>query len=284
MADDTLLTSGDVTEQTTESSTEQTQTESTTTEFKSFLNEDGSFAENFKLGLPEEIRDSAEFDKYKDFASMAKSLVNQSKLVGRKMEKLPTAESSREEWNEFYEKMGRPKEIAGYDLKHIEGINADEYKESTSAFAQKAHDLGLSKDVAQQLMSWYEQNEVENSATQQTQSLEDTVAELRKDWGADYDNNLKNASLVAENLGITKEIEEAGLGVNPTVLKLLSTIASRTKEGGFMMNQASQFTGSIDDRLKEIGMEIKEAYSSSSPKLPELLKMQRKLIEEKNTN
>ncbi len=280
MADDTLLTSGDVAEPTTEP----TQSEPTTPEFKSFLNEDGSFAENFKLGLPEEIRDSAEFDKHKDFASMAKSLVNQSALVGRKMEKLPTAESSREEWNEFYEKMGRPKEIAGYDLKHIEGINADEYKESTSAFAQKAHDLGLSKDVAQQLMSWYEQNEIEKSATQQTQSLEDTVTELRKDWGADYDNNLKNASLVAENLGITKDIEEAGLGANPTVLKMLSTIASRTKEGGFMTNQTSQFTGSIDDRLKEVGMEIKEAYSSNSPKLPELLKMQRTLIEQKNTN
>jgi len=248
----------------------------------SFLNGDGSFAETWKDNLPEDIRGSDVLDKYQNFSEMAKGLVQANSMVGRKMEKLPSADSTPEEWADFHSKMGRPEKADGYELKHLEGLNADELKAPREAFSQKAHELGLSQDVAQKLMSWQEQNMIDGANNSQEASFEQNVESLKGQWGNDYDTNLANASKVADSLGMTKDIEAAGLGANPTVLNLLSQIASKTSEGSFMQGKGTQFAGSLSDQLKEVQMELKEAYANQTPNLSELIKKQGELIEKQS--
>lgn len=51
----------------------------------------------------------------KSWDSLIGGYVNAQKMIGSKVS-LPNENSSKEEWDSFYEKMGRPKDTTGYDL------------------------------------------------------------------------------------------------------------------------------------------------------------------------
>jgi hypothetical protein len=109
-----------------------------------------------------------------------------------------------EQRNEFYSKLGRPEEAAGYELAPPEGQSADFSNWAAGVF----HKAGLSKSQAATIQgAWDEylgaQQQGQIDAANMVQV--DAEGELRKEWGAAFDQNVNNVDVYAERLGMTDE-------------------------------------------------------------------------------
>ena len=119
----TLLSESDSSQQKTD---QQTQTQDTVlTEPVSVLKPDMTFIDNWKDKLPEEFRNEECLELIKnsdgkaDFNEMVKQFVNQRKAIGKNKVAIPTDKSDENEWNSFYEAIGRPKTHMGYNAPEI---------------------------------------------------------------------------------------------------------------------------------------------------------------------
>ena len=111
----------------------------------------------------------------------------------------PTEEQS----NEFFSKLGRPKDAAGYEIAAPEGEDG--------AFAKWAGDAffsaGLSRTQAAKITeAWGAYSEGVTQTATDAMNLDsvDAQAELKKDWGAAYEQKVKGVDAAAARLGFTE--------------------------------------------------------------------------------
>lgn len=236
-------------------------------ELTSMVNSDGSFTEGWKDSLPEEIRDNVVLDKYEDFPNMIKGLANAQSKLGTKMEQLPSTDSTPEEWDEFYGKMGRPEDATKYDFKDRnmpENLHADE--KQLEEFKGKAHELGLNNNQALELLKWYDGSSVEAmTAQQEAMQLrsDEEYNNLQKEWGNSFDKNVSSAKIMMEQLGAKEMLQETGLDDSPAVAKLLYKFSSlvsedRLKGGG---NDITMNAG-IQNEIKSLQVEQMDALKN----------------------
>ena len=120
----------------------------------------------WRESLPDEIKESGALKDIPDVNTLAKSYVDAQSFIGRsiripgedagedvradfkdRLSKvdgvgfIPTQESSKEEWDSFYGKLGRPDEVDGYNIHRPENLPGDEQVER--GFLEKMHQVGL---------------------------------------------------------------------------------------------------------------------------------------------
>lgn len=144
-----------------------------------------------------------------------------------------------EEAAAFWERMGRPKDAAGYDLsavKFSDGVDPTEFK---SAFAAKALELNLPKGTAEALAAFHV-SEVERAAgaetTRERTDAAQAAARLEADWGT----NLVEFKMLAEKgaaaVGWDKATLEAlqgTVGYDKT-MNLFRFLGQMSSEGRFV--------------------------------------------------
>ena len=98
------------------------------------------------------------------------------RIIGNGAIKVPGKEASDDEWNAFYDKIGRPEKADGYefdvpnDLPETLPYDA----EQAAAFKAEAHKIGLTKRQAQQVHDLYVRKRVEEVNGMRDQMLVDT--------------------------------------------------------------------------------------------------------------
>ena len=146
-----------------------------------------------------------------------------------------------EEGAAFWERLGRPKDVAGYDLsgvKFSDGVDPTEFK---SAFAAKALELNLPKGTAEALAAFHI-SEVERAAGVETTAdrlaAAQSVSRLEADWGP----NTTEFKLLAQKGAAALGWDEAtfqGLQANPAVgydkvMNLMRFLGQMSSEGRFV--------------------------------------------------
>lgn len=170
-------------------------------------------AKNWYEQLDPDLKNNPSIQKFKDPASLAKSYVELQKMVGKDKVVLPTSKSTPEEWEAFYDKLGRPKDINEYSVPEIEVPEEVKMRpETLEAFKQKAHELGLTKKQVAELYAF--QAELSQQAfTQQVEAAkglkEKTETELRKEWGAAYETKVDRAQGLINHFFKGKELHQA---------------------------------------------------------------------------
>ncbi len=113
-------------------------------------------------------------------------------------------DSTDEQRNEFYGKLGRPDEASGYGLTVPEG--------GDPAFSEWAagmfHKAGLSKAQGAAIQAEWEAylySQQNHAAEQAEIHRRDATADLQREWGAAYDQNMKNLGVYAGQLGLTDD-------------------------------------------------------------------------------
>jgi len=178
---------------------------------------------DWRSSLPEELRDNASLQKYSSVESLAKGYINASSMLGKDKLVKP---SSDDEWNAFYNEMGRPEEPTGYEFKTPETDSGYEVDgEMVDKFRTVAHSAGLSSKQAQQLYEWYTTNSAEQFdlvvSSAETKMAESEAA-MRKEWGRAYDQKMEQALRAVRQFGgepLVEELNETGLGNNPNLIK-----------------------------------------------------------------
>ena len=192
---------------------------------------------SWKESISEEFRSDPSIEKFTEIDALAKSYINATKMIGQDKIVIPTNNSTEDQWNEVYQKLGRPESADKYQLDaKSKAVPIDE--NAVKQFAENAHKLGLNNKQAQGILEFYKNN-MEQSAQQQSINTEtaqaDAEAQLRKEWGRSFDENIKRAGSLAK-ANMTPELldmqmkDGTRLGDHPEIIKGFANIANLISE------------------------------------------------------
>jgi len=133
---------------------------------------------------------------------------------------LPDEDAGKEQWDAFYAAVGRPEAPEGYELP------AD--TDLAEKFRQAAYEAGLTPSQAKGLAEWFDATTREQveAATQQIASETEAVkAQLKQEWGAEFDANLANIRRFGAKYGkddIQEAFQNPAIGNNPALIRLIA--------------------------------------------------------------
>lgn len=225
-----------------------------------------SVADDWRSGIPEEIRGHKSLEHIQDVGALAKSYVNAQSMIGADKVAIPGKHATDEDWGEVYRRLGRPDSPEGYELVNEMPEGAVAVDEMLDGFRGAAHDAGLSPQQAQKLLGWYNGflgEMTQGDEGQAEQARLDTEIELKKEYGAAYEDRLSNGNAVLDEFGAADitEIQLADgrlLGDHPEMIKMMvnigefinSKIGEDSLEG--IKNSGAMTPGDAQERLNEL--------------------------------
>ena len=215
-------------------------------------------AADWKTSLSEELQRDPSIAHIPDVQTMAQSYVNAQRMVGADKIAIPGKHGTDDEWNQVYDKLGRPEEPGAYalEMNNIpDGLSAN--PELIDWFQTTAHKVGLSPRQAQVLADEY--NEMAGIAEQSPddQKIEaeareqEGIRDLQKEYGKAFDNKISLAKAVLQEYGgagLLDLILEDGrpLGSHPDLVRTFANVGTFMKSKlGEDSIAASQSDGSI---------------------------------------
>ena len=208
---------------------------------------------SWKEAIPEELRNDPNISKFTELESLAKSYVNATRMIGQDKVAIPNNNSTEDQWNEVYDKLGRPESADKYQLDvKSDVVPLDE--SAVKSFTENAHKLGLNNKQAQGILEFYK-NSMEGSAQQNQVDMETAQAqaeqELRKEWGRAYEDNIKKAGAVAKanmdaNILDMQLKDGTRLGDHPSIIKGFANIANILSEDKLVSTESESVSQGID--------------------------------------
>jgi len=194
-------------------------------------------AKSWKETISEEFRNDPNISKFTEIDALAKSYINATKMIGSDKIAVPNNNSTDDQWNEVYSKLGRPESPDKYQLDFKSEV-APVDENAIKSFAEVAHKTGLNEKQAQAILDFYKQNS-ENSVQQLKIDTETAQAQaeqqLRQEWGKQFDENINKAAAVAKanmsNDVLDMQLKDGTrLGDHPDVIKGFAKIAGLLSE------------------------------------------------------
>jgi hypothetical protein len=237
---------------------ETTSTETTQpTAIKSTVS-NGDTPASWKNSISEEFRNDPNIEKFTEIDALAKSYINATRMIGQDKVAVPNKNSTEDQWNEVYSKLGRPESADKYALNiESEVVTMDEG--AIKSFAEQSHKLGLNNKQAQGILEFYKNNmeSTMHQATIDTETAQaQSEAELRQEWGKDFDGQVSRASALAK-ANMNPEIldmkmqDGTRIGDHPEIIKGFAKIASMLSEDKLVSTE-SESVNSMKDLQSEI--------------------------------
>ena len=200
------------------------------------------------------------FTKYtnvKDFLAGHESLVSR---LGNTIT-LPNETSTKEDYDKFYAKLGRPETPEAYKFedKLPEGFEID--KNLDQDYRKLAYDIGLSSAQAQKLRAFYN-TAVETAYTNNQKEVQTRLAEnhdknvraIKDMWGADYQAKTKIAVQTARNILSQQTLDyldATGLGDNASLVKDFYELSKRLQGDSRQLEGQGYTPPSLEDLESE---------------------------------
>lgn len=192
--------------------------------------------ENWKDSLPDDIKSDPSLTSIMDIQALAKSYVHGQKLIGKDKIVVPDKFATEDDWQKIYQKLGVPESVDKYDLKVPETIDEDFVK----GFKDLAVKTGIHPKQAEKLFDFYGKyvdGVIQNNESENKRAFEESLGNLKKEWGQGYDKKIQAASGLFKSLAdedTVKFFNESGVGNNPTVIKLFAKLAEQLGEDKFV--------------------------------------------------
>ena len=220
---------------------------------------------NFRDLIPENFREEKALDNFNNMEDFVKSYLHAQKLVGADKIPVPNKHATEEDWNEVFKRLGAPSDPNDYkyDFKDQE-MDQGQVQE----FNKTAHKSGLLPKQAEGLIKFYNEMNVNNAASQEeaaAQSQMNVEAELKKEFGPQYNKRLDQAKRLAVNslgqdfLENTYLKDGSRLGDNLNVIKAFSDLADKLSEDPIIQGDGTSYM-----TAKDIEKEITELTQEGS--------------------
>ena len=212
-------------------------------------NASSSSQTDWTAGFNDDLKGYIQNKGFKDTTALAESYRNYEKLLGVPQDlivKKPKDFNDKAAVNEYYAKLGRPEKPDGYGIAVPEGGNPELAEWAKGQF----HELGLTTQQGKELFAkWNEK--IGQITTAQTEAAKVAYqaqeANLKKTWGAAYDQNIQVAKLGATKFGLDSPtvggIEQV-LGYQKT-MELFHKIGSATGEHAFVGGASGSTPGQM---------------------------------------
>ena len=229
----------------------------------------------WKDSISEDFRNDPSIEKFTEIDALAKSYINATKMIGQDKLVIPNNNSTDDQWNEVYSKLGRPESADKYILDaKSETVPMEE--SAIKSFAEQSHKLGLNNKQAQGILEFYKNN-MEGTAQQSKIDTEtaqvQSEQQLRQEWGRDFEGKVKQAGALAK-ANIDPDVLDMQLqngirlGDHPEIIKGFAKIASMMSEDKILSTE-SENVNTTKDLESEIAAIMNDKtgpyYNNSHP-------------------
>lgn len=173
---------------------------------------------------------------FKDPSALAKSWVSAQKMIGADKIVIPGKEATDEDWENLYNKLGRPKTADEYKFSMPEGVKEDE--NMSKAFKALAHKAGLSPKQAQAIVEWDAKNKLEqakNYEANQNNTLKQSLDAYKQELGGEekFKATVDKARVAVRALaddGFKAYLRDSGMGSSPQAISFFAKLADMMGE------------------------------------------------------
>ena len=243
---------------------ETTTTETVTPPTTEIKTEATTSTSSWKDSISEEYRADPNIEKFTEIDALAKSYINATKMIGQDKVAIPNNNSTEDQWNEVYAKLGRPESPDKYEIDaKSDVVPFDEG--AIKSFTEQSHRLGLNNKQAQGILEFYK-NAMEGTAQQSKIDTETAQAQaeqqLRQEWGRDFEGKVKQAGALAK-ANINPEVLDMTLsngirlGDHPEIIKGFAKIAEMMSEDKIVATE-SENVNTVADIESEISTIIND--------------------------
>lgn len=188
----------------------------------------------------------------------------EKKLTDSRAVRVPDANATPEEVAAWNKARGVPDTPDGYkiDVTPPEGLDiTDGDKAVLKALTAEAHKRGFDPATVNFAHEFFYQQAAEAAAQQiavAEQAAIKAEAALKREWGREYETNVKWANAAATQFGLkdmlnTRLADGSLLGDNPVLIKAMAQIGRVNAEDPFMLQAAGQGVGKgVEERKKEL--------------------------------
>lgn len=237
----------------------------------------GGDAKSWLESLPDDVKSDPSLKVFKDVGGLAKSYVNAQKMIGADRVVLPNEKSSDEEWNAFYQKLGRPESAEKYEIKGPDGKPIE--SDVTKAFKDTAFKLGLSPKQVAGLAEWNSGQLTEAQKAQETaktNEVRDSIKAYADKLGGDekYKARVDQARVAVRALAnpeLSEFLKTSGLGSRPEMIEFFAQLHGMMGEDKIRDGTGVSFQGEDPATLqKEIeAIETKMFADVNNPRVME---------------
>jgi hypothetical protein len=232
--------------------------------------------------------------RYASPADMAKSLhETQGEFRGRI--KIPGKDASDEDRVKYRTALGVPEEPDGYEFEKPEYMTDEEFDGEqfqglVTGLQSVLHEAGTPPHIAQTVMDYYHKLESEGRAAVEANdkiAIEQAEAALRKEWGKDYEMNVKFGDASLERMDATElkqlELKDGTLlGSYPGFLKYTGRTGRGMGEGTLQVGLGGTEAGAdLQTKVDELTKQEHDANARGDSDAAQKFNAERKVILEK---
>tara|TARA_R100001015_G_C4593870_1_gene149185 strand:+ start:48 stop:920 length:873 start_codon:yes stop_codon:yes gene_type:complete len=240
-----------------------------------------SFVDSMLSQIDNEDIKSAGFWKNlegKDANEVGKYIKELQSFAGKKGD-IPKSDASQEEWDAFYNKLGRPEDVDGYDFtigdeftKVVGEESVPFFENAVEEFKQEIFKIGATAEQAEDLVDWYlgfVANSIEEDNKAVEENIETMESQLRKEWGDSYDGMMNGIEVMLKANGMPEEnvefAKESGLLKDPAFALALGRIATKFADDPEIGHHQTNTLAGITDQLFDVEQEVKEYLKTGTP-------------------
>ena len=228
---------------------------------------------NFKDLIPEDFKEEKSLENFNSMEDLLKSYLHAQKLVGQNKIPVPNKHATDEDWNEVFSKLGAPDSPEGYKY-NLKDQELD--SQQVSEFNKTAHKLGLLPKQAEGLIKFYNEMNGNIASSQEEQAAQaqlNTEAELKKEYGPQFNKRLDQAKKLAistlgqDFLENTFLKDGSRLGDNLNVIKAFSGLADKLSEDEIVKGEGHDYqtASDIEKQINELTQDGSAYWSNQHP-------------------
>lgn len=228
-------------------------------------------APSWRDGLPDDLKAEKSLESFKDVGALAKSYVETKKMVGQKAFGVPGANATPEEVKAFHRAIGVPETHAEYKPKAHDMMAHPMWSmEAQADFLKAMHAAGATPSVVDAALQFYG-NLIGGQVKSNTAMETEAKAELRQEWGVNYDTNLGLAnralSQIERHVGLDPgRLVEAVKGDDPSAIaKTFHWVAGLLSESGYLTGEPIRGVNSVEAnaRIQELQAQLSKVPEGS---------------------
>lgn len=197
--------------------------------------------------LPDDLKNDPTLGSITSLEGLTKSYIHAQRAIGKERIPVPDKHATPDDWKGVFHKLGVPEKLDDYKL-NLEGMEIDEA--ILKKVSQVAHEKGILPWQLESVIKGFNEIATEMS-TQQANDYkakhEEAISSLKKEWGAEFDNQVKRANVAMRHLlpdaKDQQALVDAGLGSNPALLKALAKASLMMKEDEFVSHGEGRLAG-----------------------------------------
>ena len=195
-------------------------------EERSNLTSTGEVTSSWLEGLPGELRAVESLSKFKDIGALARSYLEAEKALSSKVT-VPREDSSDEEWQKFYQKLGLPED------KRYASARLPEDEQQLQLYEEMLYNAGVSKRQGQRLLEAFgklSQEMQQKQIAELEKERQGNLEWLQKRYGDEFEGSISLLQAALSKFGskeLAQMVEDSGY--SPALVDLLVKVGQTLK-------------------------------------------------------